>query len=154
MEESSPQQSLAEHFAEVSGALLGLLLLVIGVIGLWLTQGKPLKNGVVLMSAIENLSHSDAREFPLRVPRAGTLVIELTLIRAADVSVRLKSQNTIGIEPMESQPLKTFSAERVREYQRSARVEPGDYLLILQASMPKGDTTPARMLIAAHWHDS
>ena len=126
-------------------SLLQAVVLGVAVLGfvaavLWLQERPdPIVNGPIeLKRGFELLPNSTMKAYGLHLPRAGRLVVSLSSDSGGAFSVYL-----VGLQgadrPARGNELRLvehFTAEGVKEYARTAAVEPGEYHLTIVNSAP------------------
>jgi hypothetical protein len=92
-----------------------------------------LRQPIDLGNVVENLPANSWKALSLPVPYAGFITIEVSVARGNEINVRVVKADQLENLKNKKQfaQFETFSAEKTRLYKRTARLEPGNYALIL-----------------------
>src|ERR1051326_3145113 len=147
---SSPQPQKGSTFLDPKAnakGLIRILLIVVVLIGFaWFLVrhfagekeankmvSTVLKSPIELKNSVENLPASSFKWVSLSLPYTGTLTVEVRVLKGNDVDIYI-------IQPDEIDNIKTkrpfkylqdFDAQKTKNFRRSARLQSGNYYLVL-----------------------
>jgi len=150
MEASHPSRTL-NRSALLQGVLLGIVLLLGGGAVLRLVNQEKPRAPIELKNIVDALPNSSMKSYGLRLPRDGLLVVSVSEKDDFEFSAYLVRVNVVQ-PPGGANTLRfvgPFTAERVRTYDRSERLEQGDYHLTLVNASSREDDPPRSIKVYA-----